>query len=62
MSALRGDGLLAVGNFPNARPRQLLQVFQGAYGLTEAPRLCHLGSRPADGTGDDDGVHESRPW
>ena len=32
------DGLPAFGSFPNVRPRQVLQVLDGAHGWTGAPR------------------------
>ena len=38
-------GLPSVGQFPEIRHGQLLQILKGAYGLMEAPRLWYLRAR-----------------
>ena len=42
------DGSLAVGTLSKVRPRQLIQVLKGVYGLTETPRLWYVRSQPAE--------------
>ena len=44
-TAMSTCGLPAVGTFPKVRPGKLLQILNGAHGLTEAPRLWYLHAR-----------------